>query len=317
VIDLTAVRPPVARVVSFTWLPGYHAPTLLLLHEPIPGWAGAGTMDTRCLSAFSIDVTTGTTAASAAASAASVVVLWSVPGLPADAHTALPLPAPLHGVLLLGVNTAVHVVQSAAPTGATLNSLAAGTTKLSLPEAAGPAVALDSAHTVLLGPRRVLVAAKDGTLYSLRLDSAIDPRRVSGVTVRRIAAASLPAGLTRLHAGSGGDDLGFIFVASTLGNSMLLKASEVSSKPVETEGDAALPPAAKRLFVAMDAEDEDLYGSSDAAATQPVAALAAAATAASTAAAETVLQFSVCDSIVNVGPVASMAMVRVCVFVFF
>ena len=39
-IDLAALEPRMAHVVDFAWLPGFYEPTLMILHESVPAWAG-------------------------------------------------------------------------------------------------------------------------------------------------------------------------------------------------------------------------------------------------------------------------------------
>ena len=151
---------------------------------------------------------------------ASTTIL-SVSGLPYDLCKIVPVPAPVGGALLVGVNEFIHIDQSGKGTGVAVNMFAKQSTSFFLVDQSSLDMRLEGCTVEQLSVQGgdMLIILHDGSLAILSFQ--MDGRSVSSLVVRRVGAES---GGSILKAGASS--------ASPLGSSALFIGSEISDSVV-------------------------------------------------------------------------------------
>lgn len=154
-IDLRFLPEPILSVLDYTWLHGYHVPTLLILHTTNPTWPGRYAMakDGLCLTAISVNLDKQTHN-----------VIWSRERLPSDSRRIVALPKPIGGALLFGVNCLVYIDQ-ALTYGVSVNSHSKATTDVPLRTQDDVIIALDNCCAAVLSYDRLMLSLKTGDIY--------------------------------------------------------------------------------------------------------------------------------------------------------
>ena len=163
-LDLASViqTHSVENIIDIQFLPGYNQPTLLLLYEPLRTYAGriAVRKDTCRLDVISLDVKEKLAA-----------FIWSRESLPFDCIRAVPVPTPVGGTLVFGVNSLFYLNQGIPLYGVSLNCTGDKdiTTNILLKKQEGVKISLDNAVAEFLSPEQLVISLKGGELYVLFL----------------------------------------------------------------------------------------------------------------------------------------------------
>ena len=250
VLDL-AREMKISGVRDAAFLHGYGEPTILVLHEKKPTWAGrlALVNDTCVLSAITLDLDNKRHA-----------VIWRRDRLPHSSYRLCAMPEPLGGALVLSQNFIMHESQEssralalnplaggdagdesarnaaraaaeAAALATTAGNAAAQDPSLANPPAAlasregtesalGVSVELDAAHAAVVSERRVLLTTKAGALMLLSL--RVEGRRLArhgAMHLRRAGGAVLSSGMCLLTRR-------LLFLGSRVGDSLLVSMQE-------------------------------------------------------------------------------------------
>lgn len=282
VIDLFKLSEPATNIIDFCFLHGYYEPTVLILYEPLPSWAGrvAVRRDSCSIVTLSLNLLERI-----------YPIIWSVPSLPFDSHTIFPVPRPIGGIIVMATNSLLYLNQSLPTVGVSLNSLGETSTDYPLKSLPDVKISFDSAVGVFASYDRMIISLKGGELYVLNLLTD-GIRGVQGFHLDKSAASVLTTSLCLC-------DEGYLFLGSRLGNSLLLKYYE---KEQETEdqklnalldGDSGNVTDNKRSDALDDLDDLEVYGKSAVQTTDKRI---------------TQYTFEVCDSILNIGPCGYSAM---------
>ena len=139
VINCQHLDPPIKNILDFQLLDGFYEPTLVVLYEPVPGWAGryAMTRDTKAIAALSLNIYEQKNPA-----------IWSVGDLPSDALRLIAVPRPLGGVLVVGANCLAYLNQATPPHAVSLNGYADKHSAFNLRKQEDATLALDGSHHV-------------------------------------------------------------------------------------------------------------------------------------------------------------------------
>ncbi|OJD29457.1 cleavage and polyadenylation specificity factor subunit [Diplodia corticola] len=188
--------------------------------------------------------------------------LLSVPGIPYDTCKVLPLPLPVGGALLLGVNQFIHVDQAGKTNAVAVNEFAKQCSSFPMTDQSDLAMRLEGASVDLLSSETgdLLVVLRDGSLAIISFK--LDGRSVSGISIRRVTEDK--GGLVVITAASCTTSLGRnrMFIGSEDGDSVVLgwtkKTTQLSKKRTHAE---MLADDADLSFDEEDLEDDDdLYG---------------------------------------------------------
>ncbi|EGD77811.1 hypothetical protein PTSG_08901 [Salpingoeca rosetta] len=216
VIDLLSLPSTIGRVDDMAFLDGYDVPCLAILHQPRPAWVGhmAKTKDTAHVTALSLalDEMTARRAPTAPPPPPPPVV-WHQENLPSDTFALQPVPAPLGGVVVIGVNVLFYVTQSLVRSLA-LNGYSRASTNAPIQEQTGISLDLDGAHHALLTPTQILFALPSGDIHLLTIvctDVTVDGLRMDKLATSVIGSDICTLG--RRH----------IFIASRHATSLLLE----------------------------------------------------------------------------------------------
>ncbi|KAJ2612482.1 mRNA cleavage and polyadenylation factor subunit [Coemansia sp. RSA 1365] len=248
VVDMREGGVDVRNVRDFVFLGGYLEPTLALLHEQAPSWAGRveDSRDTCSVTVVSLDV-----------SRRSVSVLNSASRLPYDCQALLAVPDPLGGVLALATSSITHVANGTVSCISVLSHAAVrgiGESMMSYLDRTNISLELSleprSSEYVLVGPSTVALWTQCGHVFLLRLSGTgrlvkrIVARQVAGPDAQQDAGAPaahtwddiavLPSCVSELRMTgedeSGGtlDDL-LLFVGGNSGRSLLISVRDVGA----------------------------------------------------------------------------------------
>ncbi|KAJ2791930.1 mRNA cleavage and polyadenylation factor subunit, partial [Coemansia guatemalensis] len=178
VVDMRTDGVSVRNVRDFVFLSGYLEPTLALLHEQAPSWAGRveDSRDTCSVTVVSLDM-----------SRRAVSVLNSASRLPYDCQALLAVPDPLGGVLALATSSITHIANGTVSCISVLSHAAArgiGAGMASYLDRTNVELELSldprSSRYVLVGPSTVALWTQCGHVFLLRLAG-------TGRLVKRIA----------------------------------------------------------------------------------------------------------------------------------
>jgi len=229
---------------------------------------------------------------------ASTTIL-SVSGLPYDLQRVIPVPAPVGGALLVGVNEFVHIDQGGKANGVAVNMFAKQCTSFNLVDQSSLDMRLEGCTVEQLSIQSgdLLVILHDGSfaILSFRLDG----RSVSGISVRRVAPQH--GGSILKAAASSATILGSntMFIGSETSDSSVIgwhrKSSQITRRKsrIDLGGDTGMDDAGSEDE--EDDVDDDLYG---------LAPSAAQVTSNGSSKSKTGdYQFSVHDSLISIAPI--------------
>ncbi|KAG9311848.1 CPSF A subunit region-domain-containing protein [Chiua virens] len=293
VLDLVAdVDPNVRNVIDFVFLPGYNNPTIAVLCQSEKTWAGRlkEFRDTGRLYIFTLDLLSHT-----------YPIITAVDNLPYDCLSLLPCAQSIGGVVILTVNSLIYVDQAARRVSLPVNGWSARVSDIhSLPLDKDLNLSLEGSSLVFADEKTFFVIRKDGIVHPVEIIS--DGRTVSKLVLSpALAQTTIPAVTKQL-------DGGMLFVGSSVGPSVLLKAVRVKEEVEEGEADdtSATPAAVVDTKNSMDIddfEDDDLYGESKSVTQMAANGVAPGARSSRT---RSVVHLSLCDSLPAYGPIADM-----------
>ncbi|PPQ82730.1 hypothetical protein CVT26_000474 [Gymnopilus dilepis] len=338
ILDLPAqVDPNLRNVVDFVFLPGFNSPTVAVLYQSELTWTGRlkEYKDTSKLLIFTLDHANQ-----------HFPIITAIDSLPYDCLSLLPCPPSIGGVIITTSNALIYVDHQSSSRRAVLpvngwaarvsdiagTSVGVGASK----EEKERKLTLEGSRSVFVDERTVMVVLRDGTVFPVEIHA--DGRAVSRLSMpaQPLARTSVPCVVKSLAGGpaSGSDSdseearKGLVFVGSTVGPSVLVKAGRVEVPLGESEeagtdvvgagvsGTEAQSVGASAGAVDLgmdlyDDEDEDLYGVSTKSLPSTSATLPSANAATLAAPGEkktkTVIQLVMRDALPAYGPITDMA----------
>ncbi|XP_058460280.1 cleavage and polyadenylation specificity factor subunit 1 [Malaya genurostris] len=272
VIELKESEERIDNVIDIQFLHGYYEPTLLILYEPVKTFPGriAVRSDTCMMVALSLNIQQRVHP-----------VIWTVNSLPFDCLQAVTISKPIGGCLILSVNAVIYLNQSVPPYGVSLNSIADHCTNFPLKPQDGVRLSLEAAQVCFIEPEKLVLSLKGGELYVLTM-CADSMRSVRSFHFSKAAASVLTSCICVVEEE-------YLFLGSRLGNSLLLRFKEKDESMVITIEDNEVTekePKRQRL----EEEELEVYGTGQKTSVQLTSYI-----------------FEVCDSILNIGPIAHMA----------
>jgi cleavage and polyadenylation specificity factor subunit 1 len=195
-------------------------------------------------------------------------------------------------VIILAINSLLYLNQSVPPYGVSLNSITDTSTGFSLKPQPGVCISLDCARAAFVSDDHLVLSLKGGEIYvvSLIVDSM---RSIRSFNFDKAARSVITTAICV----TGG---GYLFLGSRLGNSILLKYTEKADNPDQAIGEdeeEAQPEAKKSRLdstceepsspVLDDMDELEVYGTEAQSGTELAS-----------------YTFEVCDSIVNIAPIA-------------
>lgn len=233
------------QLIDMAFMHDYFQPTLLVLTEDRPTWPGRAAVvwNTRTVSAVSLDVQNRKWS-----------TIWTVPGLSNDVHSIWPVPSPVGGAVLLAANAIYYTNQT------TRFAMAVnihGTVNPPFPRMAlwqSPnGIVLDAARLCFVGvtPRYAscLISDKRGLLYVMNL--MVGGTSVDSMEISSIGASSVASNLAFHN--------GHVFLASRLGDSLLLKCEDAKLKPAAASEHATAAPSASKRPRSDNKEEDALF----------------------------------------------------------
>lgn len=177
-------------------------------------------------------------------------IITSVQGLPHDAFSLLACSTAFRGVVVMTGNSVIYVDQSSKRVALQVNEWATRMSDLSyLPlneEDAPGKLILEGCRSIMVDDKTVFLVLKDGTIYPVEF--VVDGKTVSKLSISpAIAQTTIPTVIKRVD----GDH---IFIGSTAGPSILLKATHVEQDVEEHE--AAVSAAVVTEDMIMDDDDD-------------------------------------------------------------
>jgi len=199
----------ISNIIDFQFLNGYYEPTLLILHEPVRTWSGrvAVRQDTCAMVALSLNVHQKVHP-----------IIWSASHLPYDCFSAIPVPRPIGGVLILAVNSLIYLNQSVPPYAVSLNSFSEISSSFPMIVQKGVKISLDCSKACFISSDKLVISLKGGELYVVTLFND-GMRSIRNFHFDKAASSVITSCLTCCEEG-------YLFLGSRLGNSLLLKYTE-------------------------------------------------------------------------------------------
>ncbi|KAK0240309.1 CPSF A subunit region-domain-containing protein [Armillaria nabsnona] len=251
ILDLPAsVDKNIKHVADFSFLPGFNNPTMAILFQTQQTWAGRlkEFKDTFRLVVFTLDILSQ-----------NFPIITSVVGLPHDCLYILPTTTVLGGIVIVTSNSLIYVDQAARRITLPINGWASRMSDL--PFAIPPGeedrdLSLEGSRSVFVDDKTLFITLKDGTVYPVEI--VADGKSVSKLVMSAaIAQTAVPSLMKKL-------DDHHIFIASTVGPSVLVKATKVEEEVDDDEAMDAVPTTVVDTSTTMDVDDDDddIYGSS-------------------------------------------------------
>jgi len=288
VLRLSNLDPSLLHPVHLAFLHEYREPTFGILSSTKAASNSMGRKDHFTYMVFTLDLQ----------QKASTTIL-SVSGLPQDLFRVVPLPAPVGGALLVGVNELIHIDQSGKPNGVAVNPLARQTTTFGLIDQTHLNIRLEGCVIDVLtaDAGELLVIMNDGRMALVTF--RIDGRTVSGLDLR-ILPSEVGGSLVTSRVSS----------LSRLGRTVMFAGSDEGDSLVFgwTKGQGQTTKKKSRTYdLDMDFEDEedineedddDLYSE------EPKARQQTASVAASSKSGE--VNFRIHDRLLSIAPIQGM-----------
>ena len=219
VLRMPALDPSLLHPIHLSFLHEYREPTFGILSSTVSSSSALihERRDHLTYVVFTLDLN----------QKASTTIL-SVGNLPSDLTTVIPLPAPVGGAILLGINDLIHVDQGGKATGVAVNLFAKQCTSFSLMEQSDLDLRLEGCKLEQLSTEtgEMLMILHDGQLAILSF--RMDGRSVSGLNIRRL---SDDLGLSSLSSRASSTTYlgpGYMFIGSEDADSVLLGWSKKS-----------------------------------------------------------------------------------------
>ena len=258
VLPITALDPTLIHPVHLAFLYEYREPTFGVLSSSTS--TSTSILDLRrdnvAYTVFTLDLE----------QRASTTIL-TVSALPYDLYKIIPLPPPVGGSLLLGLNELVHVDQAGKTNGVAVNAFARECTSFSMADQSALAMKLERCTIELMDSRSgdmlIILSTGELAVASFKLDG----RSVSGLLIRKVpvghgghivqGAVSCAASLTDGRIFFGGED----------GDSVVLGWHRKSEQATKQRRQSSLLPDAPAGEVLDEDEtedyDDDLYAAAD------------------------------------------------------
>lgn len=272
-VDLQSLTERVCNVKDIQFLHGYNSPTVFVLYEPIPTWAGRITLrrDTHCIVAISLNTSDHTSP-----------VIWTVGNLPFDCCYALPVPRPIGGMVIVGANSLLYLNQSSPPYGVSLNSTAESTSNFPLRKQTALCITMDCSHAVFVSDEHFVATLRGGEIFVFTLVPE-GMRGVRNILCEKVASSVITSCVCKLL-----DN--FLFFGSRLGNSIVLSYTR-KAHDFEDSLEASNKKRKVEQAIGEDLEDLEVYGMD-----------------AKTGPQLHTFKFEVCDSLLNIGPIANVTL---------
>ena len=259
VLSLLALDPSLVHPINLAFLHGYREPTFGILSSQVAVSSALAheRRDSVFYTVYTLDLEQRASTA-----------LLSITHLPYDLSIIIPLPLPVGGALLIGVNELVHIDQSGKSNGIAVNEFAKQCTAFPLASQSDLGFRLEGCCVEQLGEQAgdMLLFLKSGELAILSFK--IDGRSVSGLSLRKIYQHSQPPMTISTASCTSIIGRGRIFVGSEDGDSLVLGWTVKSSKPRRRRrseaADTEQPDDESDIGEEED-DDDDLYSTEPAA----------------------------------------------------
>lgn len=247
VVPWQAIDARFRNVIDFVFLPGFAQTTLGVLYETTGTFVGrlAVRRDTVAFAAASVDLVART-----------FTLLYRVERLPHTSHALCPIPRPIGGVLVAWADGVIHVDAGYAGFAVALNAQAVDgrNTGISFRKRlVHLGLQLERVRIVCVDATQLLLVLRDGAFWRLILKRDAG-RFVSDISIERVetpVADLLPTDVALFG--------GFLFVASRLSDSVLLRLEVVEAASASS---AASMQLANGTLHANDDVDDALFGAS-------------------------------------------------------
>jgi cleavage and polyadenylation specificity factor subunit 1 len=226
VVNASQLEESIAHILDEAFLHEYREPTLAILYSGIRTSTGLleNLKDTVTLLAVTLDLQQRAS-----------TTIFSVQNLPYDCFRVLPLPSPVDGLLVLGINQVIHVDQAGRCTSIGVNIYASKSTDFQMTHRPELRLCLEGAVPALVGNEDgdVLLALRDSTFIRLRFIR--DGRNVTDIELENVELSSPH------DVGMAGFSCAVtleserIFLGSTTGDSVLLGYT-LGSKAIDRAG---------------------------------------------------------------------------------
>uniref|UniRef100_A0A0N4ZEX5 CPSF_A domain-containing protein n=1 Tax=Parastrongyloides trichosuri TaxID=131310 RepID=A0A0N4ZEX5_PARTI len=205
-ISLKHLKIRLKNILGISFTAGYVKPTVLILYDAMKANIGraALTSDTTALVAICLDLDTQAHS-----------IIWHTKGLPSDLKTLLPIPDPVGGAILIGVNHILYMNQNCAPQGISLNACSDEFTKFPVKDFHHLEVDLQAPVATVISCSEVLIGSSSGSLYSIHLTTN-ETSSVNNIYLLKVCGIPSCSTLTSLSPG-------YVFVGSHVGNHLLLE----------------------------------------------------------------------------------------------
>ncbi|KAJ3764362.1 CPSF A subunit region-domain-containing protein [Lentinula raphanica] len=266
ILDLPqSVSPSIHNIIDFVFLPGFHNPTIAVLFNERPTWTGRlkEAKDTCGLVIFSM----ANTLSSWGGMSSTFTVITKITSLPYDAYALVPCTAGVAGLVILTPNSVVYVDQATKKLMLPVNGWATRVSDVAVvPSGSNPAdqtrnLALEGSRATFVSETTLLLILADGDVYTVTL--AMDGKTVSGLSI-----SDEPLARTTIPSLAMSDHLPCVFVGSTQGPSVLLRAGMIADVENDVEMGDVKESSAQGTATGDDDiyDDEDIYGPSHASA---------------------------------------------------
>jgi len=183
VVNASQLEESIAHVIDEAFLYEYREPTLAILYAGIRTSTGLleHRKDTVSLVAVTLDLQQRAS-----------TTIFSIQGLPYDCFAVIPLPPPVGGLLVLGINQVIHVDEAGRRVAVGVNSFAEKSTAFHMNERPELQLALEGAIPVSLENEDgdVLLALRNSTFVQLRFNR--DGRNVTDIQLETLEISRIP-----------------------------------------------------------------------------------------------------------------------------
>lgn len=179
-------------------------------------------------------------------------IIRTVEGLPHDCLFLLPCATSLGGVVIITCNSIIYVDQSSKRVPLPVNGWPPRISDLPMPpvtpENQSRYLELEGCRAVFVDEKTIFIIYRDGTVYPVEM--VIDGKTVSRLTLApALAQTTIPTVVKKIADRH-------IFIGSTVGPSVLLKAGHVTEEIEENEMDTT-PAAVVQMTNDIDMDDDD------------------------------------------------------------
>ena len=183
VVNASQLEETISHILDEAFLYEYREPTLAILYSGTRTCTGIleHRKDTITLLAVTLDLQQRAS-----------TTIFSVQGLPYDCFRVLPLPTPVGGLLVLGINQVIHIDQAARCTSIGVNIYAKKSTEFPMTHRPELKLCLEGSVPVPLGNEDgdVVLALRDATFVRLRFIR--DGRNVTDIELERVDISTIP-----------------------------------------------------------------------------------------------------------------------------